>query len=650
MAARIDFEKAFENMLSKYILLVASVASVSTLCKGLSPKMVTIQADTESLLDAMDDSMNISSSTYYAVGESCSGFTFDLSGGSGYGVIAVASQGNELSFSFSNENEQGSIDLNENINNVGNIFNVDAGQDQGDLLGHAFSFAGISANGAQVQVSCSVDTHIFVLYSDASKSLEVEASVSSDIELVNGDSEYELEADVVQDISGRRILSQRRVLKGNKHSIHVGNDDKLKLIQVVRKNKEGVALRRTLVAPTRKPLKKLKIKLEETTIEDNGDVVFTLSGLGTETTKVTGRVCLVIHSEVIAGSCVDVSAMLTSEKPNLVVHPGWIRKAIQETNNSAEWDVELVEVVASDPENMYRKVGQMKRSEPKTAGRLLRSAESARKLLSGPPSKEEMEITMEMRVGRKPIKEKPNMPGRSLSGNHKKILVHGYCSSTGNPFTNSHFTNYAVFSDPAVRRRLGGTSGTNNWSNDLFARKIDQFADDLGLHGCGIIAHSQGGLAALHLYTYYWSCLDYGEYGGTRMIQSVGSPYQGTTLAGNIAAIGDVFGTGCGTQNDLTHAGAASWLSSIPSWARSKVHYYTTSFKDRWWAYDYCHLVSDVVLNDPDDGVIEKARGQLSGATNRGHTDNQCHTKYMRDPSQTENQSRNSNMNVNARY
>ena len=50
------------------------------------------------------------------------------------------------------------------------------------------------------------------------------------------------------------------------------------------------------------------------------------------------------------------------------------------------------------------------------------------------------------------------------------------------------------------------------------------------------MAHSQGGLAATHLHAYYWSNLETAK--GGRLIQSVGSPYYGSGLAGNLAAIG----------------------------------------------------------------------------------------------------------------
>jgi hypothetical protein len=238
------------------------------------------------------------------------------------------------------------------------------------------------------------------------------------------------------------------------------------------------------------------------------------------------------------------------------------------------------------------------------------------------------EITDEMRMGVRP--EKYNTDN-AVGG--KMMLVHGYCSG-GNPFPTSQFSKYIVFSDP-----------NKNRTHEQFANLIKNFG--AAYPSFGIVAHSQGGAASLHLYTYYWSGLDYAT-GGSRLIQSVGTPYQGTALAGNLAALGSVFGAGCGTNNDLTHSGASAWLAGIPSWARAKVHYSTTSFKDVWYAYDYCNIATDLFLSDPDDGVIEKSKGQLSGANNRGHKTGWCHTTGMRDPAQTSDSSRNSDMNANA--
>ncbi len=215
----------------------------------------------------------------------------------------------------------------------------------------------------------------------------------------------------------------------------------------------------------------------------------------------------------------------------------------------------------------------------------------------------------------------------------KLMLVHGYCSSDVWGNVQSQFSNYVKFAD-----------FNQNRSHDAFARLIDTYGDNFP--SFGIVAHSQGGAAALHLYTYYWSGLD--NAGSGRLIQSVGTPYQGTPLAGNLAAIGDIFGVGCGYNSNLTVSGGGAWLSGIPTWARSKVNYYTTSFTTKWWRPDWCNFASDIILSDPEDGTTEKSRGQVSGAVNRGHKTGQCHTDGMRDMAQTRDSGRNSTMNSNA--
>lgn len=213
------------------------------------------------------------------------------------------------------------------------------------------------------------------------------------------------------------------------------------------------------------------------------------------------------------------------------------------------------------------------------------------------------------------------------------LLVHGYCSGNAWGPVAGQFSNESIFLDT-----------NKNRSHDQFANLIAAFGSPYSSYG--IVAHSQGGAAALHLYTYYWSGLDNAS--GGRLIQSVGTPYQGTALAGNAAALGSVFGVGCGTNNDLTYSGASSWLSGIPGWARSKVNYYTTSFTDKWWRPDHCNVVTDLLLSDPEDGTTERSKGQLSGAVNRGHKTGWCHTTGMRDPAQVLDGSRNSVMNSNA--
>ncbi len=238
-------------------------------------------------------------------------------------------------------------------------------------------------------------------------------------------------------------------------------------------------------------------------------------------------------------------------------------------------------------------------------------------------------ITEEMMMG-----EKPAQVGTTKGYGTKLLLVHGYCSSDVWGSYKYQFSNSAKFED-----------FDQNISHNTFAQRIKEFG--LPWHSYGIVAHSQGGAASLHLYTYSWSGLDYST-SGKRMIQSVGTPYRGTPIAGNLAALGNVFGVGCGYNSNLTTSGAASWLAGIPTWARSKVNYFTTSNTDRWWQYNYCSLATDLFLSDPDDGVIERYRGQLSGATNRGHKTGWCHTLDMNYSGQTSDSSRNYSMSANA--
>jgi len=212
------------------------------------------------------------------------------------------------------------------------------------------------------------------------------------------------------------------------------------------------------------------------------------------------------------------------------------------------------------------------------------------------------------------------------------ILVHGYCS--GGVWPQSQFTNASTFLDT-----------NQNRSHDQFAQLLKTYGNTW--NSFGTVAHSQGGAAALHLYAYYWSGLDNAT--GNRLMQSVGTPYQGTNLSGIIATVGSWFGVACGSNYDMTYDGASAWLAGIPSWARAKVNYYTTSFKStNWWTNDYCNFASDLVLSDPEDGTTEKAYGQLPGAVNQGHVTGQCHTAGMRDPAQYLDAGRNGAMNSNA--
>ena len=161
-------------------------------------------------------------------------------------------------------------------------------------------------------------------------------------------------------------------------------------------------------------------------------------------------------------------------------------------------------------------------------------------------------------------------------------------------------------------------------SNDEFAQKIAASATSTGISSFGLVAHSQGGLASLTLHNYYWSGLENAV--GGRLIQSVGSPYGGSGMAGSSADLGSIFGIGCGSCYDLTHDGSALWMKGITSQAAGSVNYYTTQYKDGG-LVNYCNIGANLLLKWPNDGVTETSYSILPGGVSAGHTLGECHVR-----------------------
>jgi len=200
-------------------------------------------------------------------------------------------------------------------------------------------------------------------------------------------------------------------------------------------------------------------------------------------------------------------------------------------------------------------------------------------------------------------------------------LVHGYCSG-GSIWPAAHFSQPKIeFLDPNANR-----------THDQFALLLRQAMS--ARSSFGVVAHSQGGQAALHLYTFYASGLDTAL--GPRLIQSVGTPYQGTPLA-------SLGGFSCGVNNDMTTTGGPVWLSTIPTWAREKVFYWTTQNSG-----SACNFLASLVLGDPEDGTTEMVLGQLPGANSMGHVNGWCHTTGMSNPAQYTDATRNAERNAQA--
>ncbi|MBI5433277.1 MAG: hypothetical protein HZA52_10650 [Planctomycetes bacterium] len=209
--------------------------------------------------------------------------------------------------------------------------------------------------------------------------------------------------------------------------------------------------------------------------------------------------------------------------------------------------------------------------------------------------------------------------GTAHSTNRALVLAHGYCSG-GSIWPAADFTTPKVeFLDP-----------NQNRTHDQFALLMAQTGAPHD--SFGVVAHSQGGAAALHLLTFYTSGLDFAF--GPRRIQSLATPYQGTPLA----SLGQF---ACGVNNDMTTSGAPTWLAGIPTWARAEVYYWTTSNSG-----SVCNFLASLFLNDPEDGTTEQARGQLPGANSMGHTVGWCHTTGMSNPASYTDHARNQQMNA----
>eukprot|EP00286_Rhodomonas_abbreviata_P019719 CAMPEP_0181309834 /NCGR_PEP_ID=MMETSP1101-20121128/12238_1 /TAXON_ID=46948 /ORGANISM="Rhodomonas abbreviata, Strain Caron Lab Isolate" /LENGTH=606 /DNA_ID=CAMNT_0023416371 /DNA_START=136 /DNA_END=1956 /DNA_ORIENTATION=+ len=232
---------------------------------------------------------------------------------------------------------------------------------------------------------------------------------------------------------------------------------------------------------------------------------------------------------------------------------------------------------------------------------------------------------------------------------HQKLLLHGHCSGgTWEPGLNrGDFTYASAYANHHQSR-----------SNDAFAQEVIAWSETIvgPDGGCGIIAHSQGGMVAAHIKTYYSSCLDRASVGNSRIIQSVGTPYQGTPLA-SLAIFGDLFGYECELVHDLTLSGASAWLGGIPNSVRSQVWYGTTQgvgggggFGGLFPSDNSCDIRTDLLLGDPEDGVVEKERAILPGANYIGHGNAHCHNSGMKYPPQTENPYWNHHLDVMAKF
>jgi hypothetical protein len=243
-------------------------------------------------------------------------------------------------------------------------------------------------------------------------------------------------------------------------------------------------------------------------------------------------------------------------------------------------------------------------------------------------------ITEEMEFGVRPERFTQEKASEGITG--MLILVHGYCVKK-NPWVD-YLDN---FSQVDYVEFVGCSD-----ANDQFANKIYQYVTSKGYTSFSLLGYSQGGMAINHLKTFYWSGLDTPTKGKT--LQSLVTPYQGNSLAGSTATLGQLFGAGCGANYDLTRDGASLWANTIPSSTRKYLSFYYVQYDDQGLNTRYCNAALNTMMQKPNDGVTEVPYATFSGATSMGLTQGQCHAVNMKYPPAYTDQTRNRAMNAAA--
>jgi len=309
---------------------------------------------------------------------------------------------------------------------------------------------------------------------------------------------------------------------------------------------------------------------------------------------------------------------------SLKVHANWITRANIDSQN-AEFTLRNVYVQDLSTSVPLASADKIRLNIHKNQRALLQ-IHSASNAFNG-------EITEEMKKGPRPVRYSKSQRQLFAGSNngHKIVLSHGYCAA-GIPFSTAKFENFAEFDDP-----------NQNRNNDEFAQLLGAFGEQYD--SFSLVAHSQGGIASLHLLAFYWSALDLNEEHGDnhRWIQAMGTPFQGTTLAG-WGDTGKIIGVGCGSNDNLTPEGAKLWLTGIPMEARQHVYYYYTEYKP----WSWCSLPANAVLSWPNDGTSESKRVPLAGGNKVLMKKGFCHTTDMKYPPQCKDEVNNEFMNKKA--
>eukprot|EP00041_Stephanoeca_diplocostata_P031622 m.989815 g.989815 ORF g.989815 m.989815 type:complete len:717 (-) comp23997_c0_seq1:1952-4102(-) len=226
--------------------------------------------------------------------------------------------------------------------------------------------------------------------------------------------------------------------------------------------------------------------------------------------------------------------------------------------------------------------------------------------------------------------------------NGKVVLVHGFCADK-NPFevqaedwTDAVYYSAAREGNPLSR------------SNNEFAQDVLRFVEKEGLGSFSAVGQSQGGMVILHILNYYHTGLDETTTG--RKIQSIATPYLGSSALSSLKGIADLLAPDCKGPTDLTREGAVMWMTGISQANIEQTNVYRTQYKPGGlFGIGSCNELMNLVLQLPNDGVTEIVfSAPETGGNVVEPKIGYCHTADMNwDPSYWD-KDRNNEMNSNA--
>lgn len=607
---------------------------------------------------------------------------FPLSSGGGKGNVIVIDNDADVLTGITVDGGDASLSFESAQRNA---FGAITDNAEDGTTGVPFEYSGVGSDGGTAAVFCSDNVLCYIQAKDefdndsVSYEIDTEEGVgggaTSRVEVPNARSGTRLAAEAIQrgggtDANGRRHLKpsdQVAIGEATDNRISFDSDGRMNdavLVQIETKTSDDRTIRRTVVTPTFAATQAVQdIELESSQINNDGDLELQFNSILPEDSFVLLQTVL----QLVCGGATspEVSLKAMTKDYKLVLNEGWILTAKEDLGAEDCEVIKIKEGIALDPEDGYVVVGHLDDSID-----VALDTSTRRHLRAKKPSEEQLNISVEMKEGRSPrvldfdssdtdgifeehadgshrnLQQNPNQPLNFAGYKGARILTHGYCAGGTQPFPEDKF----LFN-------LSFDNLENNWSNIFFAELLFNFSEVNDLQGCSMVAHSQGGLAALTMKTFFHSCLDSPRLArkavgleNARSIQTVGSPYRGTALQNSLTVIGDLIGIGCGFQEDLSEDGADKWLSTIPLEVRSNIYYYLTADRDVCEFFldprclQFCQAGTALLLTEPEDGVVEAIRSQLEGGNDQGVAFEQCHTGDMNFPDQTKDETRNTEM------